>query len=134
MLGFVLCQMSRWRYLWERLGYWPRLFDLRYERLRRLFQAKHYRGRVADLCFAILDLLGVCDLYEALGNTVFPSVRSLTEAEIRMLRPIFADSVPYHLIRVDERSWIGPRFANFCYVGFHTINSWGPMSPPVLVH
>ncbi|MEL7161047.1 MAG: hypothetical protein AAFN92_09830 [Bacteroidota bacterium] len=86
------------------------------------------------MLFAVLDLLGVCDLYEALGNTLFPGIRPLTPAEIHLLRPIFGDSVPYALIRIDERAWIGPAFANFCYVGFHTINSWGPMSAPTLVH
>lgn len=87
-----------------------------------------------DILFALVDLLGLFDLYEAFTNTLFPGVRPLTQKEIVMLRPIFGSSVPYNLIRVDERAYIGPSWARFCYVSFHTINSWGPMSAPTLIH
>ena len=88
----------------------------------------------ADLLFACLDLLGVCDLYEATTNLLSPSLRELTMRELHVLRPIFGDSVPYHLIRIDERAHLGPRQKRFCYVSFHTINSWGPMADATLVH
>ncbi|MEO0734679.1 MAG: hypothetical protein AAFZ52_17725 [Bacteroidota bacterium] len=126
--------MSRSQYFVVRLRCWLRWRELRWERIRQLLRYGSRYNLPLDLLFAVLDILGVCDLYEALGNTLFSSVRPLTPAEIHMLRPIFGDSVPYALIRIDERAWVGPRFANFCYVGFHTINSWGPMSAPTLVH
>ena len=89
---------------------------------------------VTEVLFAILDLLGVFDLYAAISNTLTPSIRGLTEEEKHLLRPIFGDSVPWGLVRIDERAWVGPRWANLCYVSFYTINSWGPMPLHVLVH
>ncbi len=86
------------------------------------------------MLFAFGDLVGLFDLYEAFTNTLFPGTRSLTEEEIIMLRPIFGNSVPYKIIRIDDRAYVGPFWARFCYVSFHTINSWGTMSPPTLVH
>lgn len=96
-------------------------------------RALSWRG-LPDILFAFLDLVGLFDLYEACTDALFPSVRPLTEEEIVMLRPIFGGSVPYALVRVDERAYVGPSWAPFCYVSFHTINSWGPMSAPTLVH
>ena len=90
--------------------------------------------RVLDVLFAFGDLVGLFDFYEAVSNVLHPSARPLTAAEVAMLRPIFGNSVPYAMIRVDERAYIGPSWARFCYVSFHTINSWGPMSAPTLVH
>lgn len=83
---------------------------------------------------ALLDIIGFFDLYEALTNTLTPGIRSLSARELHFLRPIFGDSVPWGLIRIDERAWVGPRWGNLCYVSFHTINSWGPMADHVLVH
>lgn len=87
-----------------------------------------------EILFAVLDLVGFFDLYEAATNALTPGIRPLNNAERHLLRPIFGDSVPWDLIRLDERAWIGPRWGNFCYVSFHTINSWGPMADHVLVH
>lgn len=96
-------------------------------------RAKGWLG-VFEVIFAIGDLLGVFDLYAAITNAVNPATRRLTESEKHLLQPIFGNSVPWELIRIDERAWVGPRWANICYVSFHTINSWGPMSPNILVH
>lgn len=96
-------------------------------------RAKGWFG-IAEILIAVLDLLGLFDLYEAITNTLHPATRALREEEKHLLQAIFGDSVPWALIRIDERAWIGPRWANICYVSFHTINSWGPMSPQVLVH
>jgi len=87
-----------------------------------------------EISITIIDLLGGFDVYAALTNTLSPGVRSLTKAERHYLYPIFGDSVPWKLIRVDERAWCGPRWGKFCYVSAYTINSWGPMEPHILVH
>ncbi|MEM1356669.1 MAG: hypothetical protein AAGF89_00615 [Bacteroidota bacterium] len=107
---------------------------LRYRRLQQLYRepTKHNWG--LDVLFATADFLGVFDRYEAFSNALFSRTRPLSMVEINLLRPIFGASIPYHLIRVDERAWIGPSWSNFCYVSFFTINSWGPMSPATLVH
>jgi len=107
---------------------------LRWRRLLALV-GRPVSGRgLLDVLFAVLDLLGFFDLYEACTSGFFPNTRPLTEEEYRLLEPIFGKSVPYDLIRVDERAYVGPSWANFYYVSFHTINCWRPMSAPTLVH
>ena len=130
----VSLTVNRFTYLGRRLSLVLTLTPLRYRRLGRLLRGPFSWLRALDVAFALADLSGLFDLYEAVTNALFPAVRPLTKAEITTLRPIFGDTVPYPLIRVDERAYVGPSWARFCYVSFHTINSWGPMSPPTLVH
>jgi hypothetical protein len=87
-----------------------------------------------DRIFQVLDLLFLFDLYEASCDLLFPALRRLRQEEVDLLKPIFGSSLPYEMMRIDERALIGPRRYRFCYVSFHTINSWGPMSDAVLVH
>ena len=126
--------MSRITYFRHRLGLIARNAPLRRRRLRALLRKSFSGAGLADILFALLDLIGLFDLYEAATNALSPGIRPLMEDEILLLRPIFGGSVPYDLIRVDERAYVGPSWARFCYVSFHTINSWGQMSVPTLVH
>jgi len=121
-------------YFKNRLLLAARNLPLRGKRLAALARRPFSWLSLADMLFAFGDLVGLFDLYEAFTNTLFPGTRSLTEEEIIMLRPIFGNSVPYKIIRIDDRAYVGPFWARFCYVSFHTINSWGTMSPPTLVH
>ena len=112
---------------WRRLRYALRSWPCR---LGRCTQGKG----ITEHTFLLLDLLFVFDLYELLATLLSPRDRGLTPGEYTLLYPYFGDSVPYELIRIDERAHLGPRRGNFCYVSFHTINSWGPMSSAILVH
>ncbi|TXF90876.1 hypothetical protein FUA23_03505 [Neolewinella aurantiaca] len=126
--------MTRSNYFIQRLGLLVRNAPLRRKRLLGLLR-KPVSGRgLLDVLFSFLDLIGLFDVYEAFTNAIFPGIRPLTAAEITMLRPIFGEAVPYDQIRIDERAYVGPSWSRFCYVSFHTINSWGPMSAPTLVH
>lgn len=126
--------MSRLTYIKQRSLLPFRLLGLRFRRLRAMV-GKPFSGRgLLDIWFALVEMTGFFDLYELLTNGLFPNTRPLTVEEYNLLFPIFGDSVPYHLIRIDERALIGPSWAKFFYVSFHTINSWGPMRPPTLVH
>ena len=87
-----------------------------------------------EVAFAVLDYLGLCDLYEASASALADGTRPLTTRELALLRPYFGNSIPYELIRIDERAWVGPRTHRICYVSFHTINSWGPMHDHTLIH
>lgn len=107
---------------------------LRWRRLRALVKRPLSARGLPDILFAGLDLVGFFDLYEACTNSLFPNTRPLTAAEYRLLEPIFGKSVPYDLIRIDERAYVGPSWANFYYVSFHTINGWRPLNAPTLVH
>lgn len=86
------------------------------------------------LLLLILDLLGVVEIYEALATTLKTNTRPLTEEEIERAKPIFAETINYKRIRIDEHARLGPQQYQFCYVSFHTINSWGEMSDDVLIH
>ncbi len=126
--------MARLSYFFQRLRQPLRLGGLRLRRLLAALRNCHSWWGLAEVAFAKADLLGAFDVYEAVTNTLFPRTRPLTPEEHLLLYPIFGDTVPYDLIRIDERAVVGPSWAKFCYVSFHTINSWGPMSPPTLVH
>lgn len=110
------------------------LFRLRLRRLLSPLPPSAVGGTGRDRLFQVLDVLGVFDLYEGITNALSPGLRPLTPRERELLYPIFRDSVPYARIRIDERAHLGPRRYRFYYVSFHTINSWGPMSDPTLVH
>lgn len=126
--------MNRITYFKNRIGLVAQNASLRRRRLTALLRQPFSGRGLVDMLFALWDLAGIFDLYEAFTNAIFPGIRPLREEEILMLRPIFGDSVPYSKIRVDERAYVGPLWAKFCYVSFHTINSWGKMGAPTLVH
>ena len=109
-------------------------FGGRRRRLVEVFGGARGGWGVLEVVFAVLDLVGFFDLYEAVTNALTPGIRGLRPEELHFLRPIFGESVPWELVRIDERAWVGPRFARFYYVTFHTINSWGPVPDHVLVH
>lgn len=106
----------------------------RKERLAELWEQPRSVFWALELAFAQLDYWGVPDFFEATLSLLAPASRPLTTRERALLFPYFGHSIPWDLIRIDERAWVGPRFSNFCYVSFHTINSWGPMADHVLVH
>ncbi|OAV42755.1 hypothetical protein [Lewinella sp. 4G2] len=118
----------------QRLAYAKRWRSRRGERLAALWAKPLSLRGALDLFFAGLDYVGFSDLYEATTTLFAPRSRPLTPRERALLKPYFGNSIPWDLIRIDERAWVGPRFANLCYVSLHTINSWGPMSDHVLVH
>lgn len=125
---------SRFSYLTARLALSGRLLGVRLGRVGQVLSKPWRLAVVPELIFALLDFVAFFDLYEALTNALLPAPRPLTPAEYQLLVPIFGSSIPYDLIRIDERAYVGPSWSHFCYVSFHTINSWGPMSPPTLVH
>lgn len=126
--------MTRPQYFAYRLSMTYRLAAARWRRLRSPLPPYAAGRRALDRLFQVLDLVGVFDLYEAVTNTVLLSTRALAKSEIELLRPVFGETVNYRLIRVDERAWIGPRQRGFYYVSFHTVNAWGAISPPTLIH
>lgn len=87
-----------------------------------------------EFFFLLADLLLIFDLYELISNGLSRHTRRLSAREQATLNSIYGNSLPYHFIRIDERARIGPPQGRFCYVSFHTINSWGPMSDVLLIH
>jgi hypothetical protein len=91
-------------------------------------------GWWAVLPFQLLDVLRVTDVYQWLGNVFKKSCRPLTAIEIEVAQSIFGNSLQYSKIRIDEKAYLGPRFGNFAYVSFHTINCWGELSASTFIH
>ena len=109
-------------------------FRRRWYRLSRPLPPSVVTTTAWDRLFQWLDLLFLFDLYEAISNDFSPSLRSLTSREMSELYTIFGNSLPYDRIRIDEYAHLGPRSHGIVYVSFHTINSWGPITPALLVH
>lgn len=118
----------------NRLRLGLRLSPLRAARLFSRLSPSVVTTVVPDRLFQLLDLLLVSDLYEAVTNLCTPGIRGLHPQERQLLQSVFGDGLPYKLIRIDERAHLGPRRYRFCYVSFHTINNWGPLTPALLVH
>ncbi|NJC28127.1 hypothetical protein [Neolewinella antarctica] len=118
----------------SRLTYARRRQPARQAFLREIWQKPRSLRWASEVLFAGLDLCYVTDLYEAAATFFAPAARPLSTRERALLYPYFGDTLPWDLILIDERAWAGPRFGRFCYVSFHTINSWGPMGDHTLVH
>ena len=120
-------------YYLHRIGWafaqWP-------NRLRRL--AAHFRQHsptwTKDLFFLLGDVLLVFDVYELSATLFSPRIRRLTPLEISTAREVFGDSLPYSLIRIDQRARIATRRYGIAYVSFLTVNTWGAMPPALLQH
>ncbi len=114
-----------------------RLFPLRLRRLMvhfYVFKINTLPFWTLELFFRILELLGIGDLYDAASQSLKWTTRPLSKREISLASAIFGESLPYARIRIDERALVGPRQGKFCYVSFYTINSWGKMPDPLLIH
>jgi len=85
------------------------------------------------VCF-LLDVLALGEIYETLADLIKWKTRPLTSEEIAVGKEVFGESLDWARVRIDERAYVGPRQYGMCYVSGYTINSWGAMSNPLLVH
>ncbi len=124
----------------KRLG---RLFRHFPDGLDRLFRAKKKTekrlGRSVlfwwiELLFFALDVFGLPEIWEATGDWFKFGTRPLTEREIAFAEKIFAQTIDYQRVRIDERAHAGPRFFHFAYVACSTINVWGRLPDSILIH
>ena len=119
-----------------------RLFPFRLVRLLRHFLPKKVPkwslwvpvNWFIELLFYAIDLLGVAEIYELLSNLIKFNSRPLTKNEIKLAREYFGTDLPYYRIRIDEYAFFGPKFSKMAYVGFNTINTWGPIDEQTLLH
>ncbi|MGB3799373.1 MAG: hypothetical protein WA952_06120 [Lewinella sp.] len=107
---------------------------LRWRRLHSPLPPSVVSTRWLDRLFQLGEVMSIFDAYEKVSNSLCSGVRPLNPEEVDLLYPVFGESIPYHRIRLHERAHIGPRRHGIAYVSFFTINSWGKLSPPVLVH
>ncbi len=102
--------------------------------MSRGFNWRHSAYWWTELSFYTLDVLGIAEVYETCMDFVKFNARSLSDDEIKLARTVFGHSINYRRVRIDAYSFFGPKQHHFCYVSFHFINSWGPMSNSVLLH
>lgn len=89
---------------------------------------------LTDVFWLLLDLTLFPDIYDVATNIIKNS-RPLSEEEIKIVRHIYGDLVPIHLVRKDPNSFIGPASYRMAYVSFFTINYWKkPLSAELLIH
>lgn len=86
------------------------------------------------LVLMLADWLGLVELYEGLSAMSKFRSRPLDAEESKRAKLIFGDTIDLQRVRIDERAWLGPKQYQFCYVSFHTINSWGLMRDDILIH
>ncbi len=132
-----------------RLVYLVRFLPVRFFRLLRqlfsgfksLFQTRSPQLSVSQiilwwggLFFYIIDLAGLGEIYETLCGLVKWNTRLLSNDELSQAKSVFGESIQWERVRIDEKAFIGCKQWHFCYVSFYTINSWGSMNMPLLIH
>jgi len=82
----------------------------------------------------ILDIVGLPEWYESFADILKFNTRPLTKNEMAIGQSVFGSSINWERVRIDERSYIGPKQKRMIYVSFYTINAYGPMSIETFVH
>ena len=81
-----------------------------------------------------LAIFGIAELYETISDFLKFNTRPLADWEINLAKTVFNDTIDYSKVRVDNYAFIGPKQYRFAYVGFNTMNAWGPMSNSLFLH
>ncbi len=88
----------------------------------------------SDLIFYIFDCLGFGEMFTIILFILFARSRSLTSSEIKLIRPLFGDSIRYNdvLIISGSNTWI-KKYAH-AFVLFNTIHHHGELLNHILLH
>ncbi len=116
------------------LHHFRRLFVDAWSDPVRLLSFSYLLTWLIELCFYLIDLVGLGEIYETLAEIVKFNTRPLTADEKRAVREIFGDTINIKRIRIDEHAFMGPRRHRFAYVSFYTVNSWGTLAEEVFMH
>ncbi len=81
-----------------------------------------------------LAIFGIAEIYETLSDFFKFNTRPLEDWEISLAKTVFGNSIDYSKVRVDNYAFIGPKQYRFAYVGFNTLNAWGPMRNSLFLH
>ena len=81
-----------------------------------------------------LAIFGIAEIYETLCDFFKFNTRPLEAWEIKLAQTVFKDNIDYSKVRVDNYAFIGPKQFRFAYVGFNTLNVWGPMRNSLFLH
>ncbi|HVT27906.1 MAG TPA: DUF4157 domain-containing protein [Lacipirellulaceae bacterium] len=91
-------------------------------------------GWLGTFGLELAEIAGVGEIYETAAEILKLNTRALSESERKTAQQIFGNTIPFHLVRVDERAVIGPAFSDRAYTSFHTINEWGGLNTETLIH
>ena len=86
------------------------------------FQWKRLGRELLALGLLGLDLLGVPEIYDALGILFKRKVRGLSPKEIELIEEVIPDCLPVKLIKIDASSKFIAGRLKIAYVSFFTIN------------
>ncbi len=89
---------------------------------------------IIELLFLLLDLVGVGEVLETLGDVIKFNTRPLSARERANLEGVFGRSLNVRRIRIDEYAFIGPYSYHFAYVSCYTINCWGKLPDATFMH
>jgi hypothetical protein len=82
----------------------------------------------------LLDLLGIPEIYETVVDIIKWRTRPLSKFEIEHCKLIFGQQIDWYRVRIDHHAFAGPKQLKIAYVSFYTINCWGDLSLPTLIH
>ena len=82
----------------------------------------------------LLDIFGLPEWYESLADIFKFNTRPLNHNEIAIGQSVYGSSINWERVRIDERSYIGPKQKGMIYVSFYTINGYGSMSTSTFIH
>ncbi len=84
----------------------------------------------------ILDLVALGEIYGILTDWIKFNTRRLYDWEIELAKTVFADSIHYSLVTIDEKAVFGIKIKPLAkaYVSYHVINAGAIMANGLLIH
>jgi hypothetical protein len=89
---------------------------------------------IIEGCILVLDIFGLPEWYESFADIFKLNTRPLNEKEIAIGQSVYGSSINWERVRIDERSYVGPKQKGMIYVSFYTINGFGSMSTAPFIH
>ena len=82
----------------------------------------------------LFDFLTLPELAETIADFAKWSTRPLSPNEKKLAASVFGKAINLDAVRIDSSARIGCRKRGIAYVSYFTINSWGRLSPVILIH
>ena len=140
-LSYTLQRIKLFILSWPKRGtriFWHLNYPLRLlvnnKKTKFIFPRYKFIFWFVGLAFLLLDIFGLTDLYDVVCLWIKKYARPLSDIELIEARKIFFDSPELDMVIIDPAARFGTRKHHIIYVSFYTINSWGAISNPVLIH
>jgi hypothetical protein len=90
--------------------------------------------QIAEWIVNGLHAIGIGHFWVWCSRIFKPATRPLTPTEIRIAQSVYAQSIDYQSVLIDETAVLGPRQFRFAYVSLNLINCYGALSARHFVH